>query len=94
MSGIHKPYSELREATDTERQEVMHYYDEVVGYDTGTAYDIAHSSAIAVFEGYQTDSPGYAGKVLLLVGGAEYIYELFIWDEDDNIQHVVKDGQA
>lgn len=93
MGAEHKPYTELREPNDTEKQELMHYYDEVVGYDTDQAYDIAFSSAIAVFENYQTDSPGYVGKVMLVVGGAEYIYELFIWDENNKLRHVAKDRQ-
>ena len=94
MGGIIKPYTTLREPNNTERQELMYHYEEVVGYTPDAAYDIAFSSAIAVFDGYHTDSPGYTGKVMLLVGGAEYIYELFIWNEDGELEHVRKDGQV
>ena len=41
---------------------------------------LVEEAAIAVFEDYVSDSPGYAGKVMMVVwpGGPE-IYEAFVW---------------
>ena len=93
MSGIIRPYSELREPTEKEREQLFTHYENVVGYNAEQAYDVAFSSAIAVFTSYRTDSPGYTGKVMIVVGGAEYIYELFIWNKDGKLEHVRKDSQ-
>ena len=39
-----------------------------------------HNAAIAVFDHYSTDGPGYVGKVLVIVWpGAPEQHELFIW---------------
>lgn len=86
-SGVYKPYDAVREPTNKEREELMGYYSEVVGYGPDAAYDVAFSSAICVFDGYHTDSPGYTGRLMIVVGGAEYIYEAFIWTSDGVLEH-------
>jgi len=93
MESAYKPYTEIREPTEKEQHELMHYYEEEVGYDATSAYDVAFRSAIVIIEGYQTDSPGYTGKLMVVIGGAPYIYEVFKWDSNSHIRHVRKDGQ-
>ncbi len=37
-------------------------------------------AAIAVFDGYTTDSPGYSGKVMVVVwSGSPTMYQAYIW---------------
>src|SRR3972149_8391716 len=49
--------------------------------DLETATGHVEGAAIAVFDNYITDSPGYAGKLMMVVWpGSPDFYEVFIWD--------------
>lgn len=49
--------------------------------------DSIKGSAVAVFDGYMTDCPGYAGKVMVAVWtGSPTMYEAYIWNRDGQIE--------
>ncbi|MCA9330789.1 hypothetical protein KC957_01970 [Candidatus Saccharibacteria bacterium] len=65
---------EPRIPTHDEIQEIARYYQ----ISTEDVQDWAY---IAVFDNYITDSPGYAGKVIMIVwASSPSMYEVFTWD--------------
>src|SRR3972149_9970800 len=74
-----------REANETEKSELAFYVAEQMGgfeYNDNMEQAKGHieGAAIAVFDNYITDSPGYAGKLMTVVWpGSPDMYEVFIW---------------
>jgi hypothetical protein len=53
------------------------------GYNQADAYMVAQNAYVAVFEHYQTGSPGYVGKVMTVVwDGWPSTFNVFTWDGD------------
>ncbi len=47
------------------------------------ACNSVRTAAVAVFDHYMTDCPGYAGKVMVVIwSGAPELHELFCWREN------------
>jgi len=52
------------------------------GHDEEDAKLHLEGTAIAVFDNYMTGSPGYTGKVMMVIwDGAPSFYEVFVWNE-------------
>ena len=58
-----------------------------LGVERDTAEGLFECAFIAVFDNYQTECPGYVGKMMSVVwGGAPSIYDVFTW-EDGTLRH-------
>lgn len=79
-----------RAPTDAERQALIEHLQEDLGLTSTPAQKarekkscegLVAQAAIAVFDDYISDGPGYAGSVMMVVwsGGPE-IHEVFTWD--------------
>ena len=56
------------------------------GYYQSDAESIAHNAFVAVFDHYQTGSPGYVGKVMTVVwDGTPSTFNVFVW-HDGNME--------
>lgn len=54
-------------------------------YDKVTIADFVSTAAIAVFDDYISDGPGYAGKVMVVVwSGGPYINSVYTWNMKTN----------
>ncbi|GHO98378.1 hypothetical protein KSF_084260 [Reticulibacter mediterranei] len=77
-----------RKPTKEEKNELIHFLveNDYGGYeeDKETAEGIVENAAIAVFDDYATGSPGYVGKVMVVVydGGTEQT-ETYSWNTLD-----------
>ena len=79
-----------RKPTNKEKKELVTYilFDEFVkssysGEDKKAVEGLVEQSAIAVFDHYITDSPGYAGKVMVVVWSGDPAYtDTYIWDRE------------
>jgi hypothetical protein len=50
------------------------------GHEQDTADEIAQSAFVSVFDHYQTDGPGYTGKVMTVVwSGSPSVFNVFVW---------------
>ena len=66
----------------------VRYEDEAENIDGWVA-----NAAIAVFDGYVTDSPCYAGRVITVVWPASpTIYEVFTFDRNGNLERMEQEG--
>jgi hypothetical protein len=46
------------------------------------------NSAVAMFDGYITDGPGYVGRIMVVVWtGSPTMYEAYIWNRDGQIEY-------
>jgi hypothetical protein len=87
-----------REATKEEKSELAFYVAEQMGgFESNDnmeqAKGFVEQSAIAVFDHYITDCPGYAGKVMSVVwSGSPDFYEVFIWDRNSEMKHINQDS--
>jgi hypothetical protein len=74
-----------RRPTTAEKAELIAYLVRtlyVAATDEDRAYEAreVENGAIAVFDDYATDGPGYAGKVLMVVwGGSPSFAQVFTW---------------
>ncbi len=76
--------------TEAEKNELVTYilFDEFVkssvsGEDKETVEGLVENAAIAVFDDYITDSPGYAGKVMVVVWSGDPAFtDTYIWDRE------------
>jgi MoaA/NifB/PqqE/SkfB family radical SAM enzyme len=57
----------LRDPTPEERQKVVNHLQDKTGQDKEKIRDCSH---IGVFDNYQTDCPGYSGRVLFVLNTA------------------------
>ena len=74
-----------RKPTQEEKDQLIQYlwqnnYFDPTDADREQERDFVENAAIAVFDHYQTDSPGYVGKVMIVVwpAGPDTI-EVFVW---------------
>jgi hypothetical protein len=79
-----------RDATPAERADLARYlYDLMDGQDEAEAKEEAQAARIAVFDRYQTDSPGYCGRVMVAVySGGPNVHECYIWNSEGNLERV------
>jgi hypothetical protein len=79
-----------RKPTNEEKKELVTYilFDEfgkshVSKEDKENVEGLVEQAAIAVFDDYITDSPGYAGKVMVVVWSGDPAYsDTYIWDRE------------
>lgn len=83
----------LRKPTEEEKAQLIQYLFEQENIVKPTEEDkvdkagLIDNSAIAVFDDYTTDSPGYQGKVMAVIWpGSPGLTETFIWHEG-KIEH-------
>ena len=87
-----------RKPTQEEKDQLIQYlwqHNDVdpTDADREEAQDFVENAAIAVFDDYQTDSPGYVGKVMVVVwSGGPGITEVFVWREGKIAQEEVDTG--
>ena len=83
----------MREPTEQELTELKDYlYLEAI-------HDLTHDeveafvaeATIGVFDGYVSESPGYAGKLMVVVWAYPEMYELYKWDEQKMLARVKQD---
>lgn len=85
-----------REANETEKSALtMYVAEQMGGFESNDNVEQARGhvdgAAIAVFDNYITDSPGYAGKILVVVWpAAPSFYEVFTF-RDEELIHVNQD---
>jgi hypothetical protein len=85
-----------RQATEREKNDLAYWVaDEMGGWEYNDHLDQAHGfvsqAAIAVFDDYVSDGPGYTGKVMTVVwSGGPQMYEAFIWRKG-NLVHLNQD---
>lgn len=80
-----------RKPTEEEKKELVIYilFKDYGKYsvseeDKETIEGHVESAAIAVFDHYMTDSPGYAGKVMVVVWpGSPGMTQTFIWNREE-----------
>lgn len=74
-----------RKPTQEEKDQLIQYlwqnnYFDPTDEDKEWERDFVENAAIAVFDHYQTDSPGYVGKVMVVVWSAgPGMIEVFVW---------------
>ena len=62
------------------------------GEDAVSVRSRLESAAIAVFDHYITDGPGYAGKLMVVVwSGSPELYEAYVWGRGDELRYVYQD---
>jgi hypothetical protein len=77
-----------RRPTATEKAQLIRYccarhYDQATAEEREAEHDCVERAAIAVFDHYITDGPGYAGKILLVVwSGSPGFHEVYTWQND------------
>ena len=87
-----------RQPNDQEKSELAFYVAEQMGgFEANDhmeqAKGFVENSAVAVFDNYITDCPGYAGKLMSVVwSGSPDFYEVFTWDKDNELAHVNQDA--
>lgn len=74
----------LRNPNQQEKTELASYVFDQIWMDaedpSKEARDEVENAAIAVFDNYVSDSPGYADKIMIVVWrGGPQMYEVFIW---------------
>lgn len=75
-----------RKPTEAEKKELQRYLEEVDNYEAKATQDIIEGAYIAVFDDYSTGSPGYFGKVMIVVyDGGPSQTETYIWERERNI---------
>lgn len=85
-----------RTATTEEKKQLIaycvnSYYRELSSSDPAEQESFVGNAAIAVFDRYSTDGPGYAGKLMTVVwSGSPSFYTVFIWT--DGVLHDVEQG--
>ena len=77
-----------RKPTEEEKEQLIQYLFEQENTANPTEEDredkagMIENAAIAVFDGYITDGPGYSGRVMVVVwSGGPDITETFVWRE-------------
>lgn len=74
--------------TNEERQQLIPYIKQNFELDHEEATDLVDHTAITVFDRYMTNTPGFAGKLMMVVWpGSPAYYDVYTWDETDRIQH-------
>ena len=79
----------LRQPSEKEKEQLVSYlwYDWFTNPDDSDFQEVKDhvaNAAIAVFEGYITDGPGYAGNVMVIVwSGDPSFIEAFIWNQGE-----------
>jgi len=77
----------VRQPSQEELQELAHIvYENVL--DEEETWQLIERAYIAVFDNYMSDTPGYCGKVMVVVwpGGPE-LFEVFVW-RDNQLQSI------
>jgi hypothetical protein len=73
---------ELKELTDWELG---------LGLDQETAKEFVQCAYVAVFDHYQSDGPGYVGKVMMVIwSGMPSVFNVFVW-HDGKMEEEVHD---
>ena len=78
-----------RKPTEAEKEELIAYntkrsYKNPTEADKEDEQGFVENAAIAVFDHYITDSPGYSGKVMVVVwGGSPGLTETYIWNREE-----------
>jgi len=88
---------ELRKPTAEEKKDLVSYLcneEEIANPSDMELADkeaFVEQAAIAVFDHYVTDSPGYAGKLMMVVwSGSPGVHEVFVW-QGHRIEKVEKE---
>lgn len=72
---------EPRKPTVHEKQELAQYLMTDAGYEYDEIIGWIENSAVAVFEDYCTGSPGYVGKILMVVWeAAPTVFNVYVWN--------------
>ncbi len=78
-----------RNPTQDEKDQLVQYlwlknYKDPTETDKEQEQDFVEKAAIAVFDHYTTDSPGYSGKVMVVVwAGSPSQTQTFIWHREE-----------
>ena len=78
-----------RKPTEDEKDQLIQYlwlknYTDPTDEDKKQEQDFVESAAIAVFDQYITDSPGYSGKIMIVVwAGGPGLTQTFIWNREE-----------
>lgn len=58
------------------------------GHEMDTATEFVDTASVAVFDQYVPDTPGYAGKLAVVVwGGGPGFHDVFVWDNGKMTRH-------
>ena len=78
-----------RQPTEVERNELyellhtMHFFDGTDEDLPTVIHEAIDRAAIAVFDDFTTDGPGYSGKIMMVVWTQDLAhYELYNWDKN------------
>jgi hypothetical protein len=83
----------MRNPSKAEIEELTAYLHLENLNDLGYAEIEAHvkEATIGVFDNYISDSPGYTGKLMVVIWGYPEMYELYQWDQQLMIARVKQD---
>lgn len=81
-----------RVPTQQEKAELEEYEKERTGEEGGAIHHFVETAYIAVFDNFISDSPGYVGKVMLIVWPAgPSFFECFIWNREGKIERLASE---
>lgn len=72
----------IREINEEEKKDLLEYYTEELGRDKEGSEALIESYIFVTIEGYMSDSPGYAGKVIFALYGQPQLYEVYIYEDE------------
>jgi hypothetical protein len=79
-----------RAPTDSELKELSEW-NVGLGLDQDVVDTFIQDAYVAVFDQYQTDSPGYVGKLMMVVwAGSPSMFNVFVW-RDGKMEEEVHD---
>lgn len=79
---INKTKNGFRDLTDGEKADLITWYIEERNLDEKEAVDLVLNYSHTCKDDYISDSPGYAGKILIGIYGCEYL--IMSWKYADN----------
>lgn len=79
----------MRKPNETEVKELTEFYMNHYGID---AEDVClNAENVGVIETYMSESPGYAGKIILCIFAYPELHDVFKYNSDGNLQIVEKE---
>lgn len=89
---------EPRKPTQEEKEQLVEYmwiesYVAPTQEEKEQQREFVEGAAIAVFDSYMPDSPGYVGKVMVVIwpGGVSLV-EVFIWEDGKIVRETIDTG--
>lgn len=91
---MNEPRKPNQAEIDQLAQVLLGFYGNSLSFEEAqSSWEMAARAKVAVFDNYITDSPGYAGKLLMVVWpGSPSMFDVYIWT-DGKMVLVEKDGK-